>query len=477
MSIHTRIISGIVIVSAVILLVFLDWAVRDIRPQYLKSLEEPLIDTAFVLASIVERTATERMLVSADLSNAVLAAYAKPLAARIYERVKTNVDVRVYVTDSKGIVVFDSSGGDTGKDYSRWNDVLRTLAGSYGARATRADKKDPNTGMLYIAAPVRRNNAIIGVVSVGKPTGTLTLFMTNTERRIRAGVIITGSVIIILLGLFLYLSVTRPIKRLTAYARSIKDTHRTPLPRLGTDEIGTLGRTLGDMRDALEGRHYVEQFVERFTHEIQSPITAISGAAELLAAGTPPAETKRFLENIRHESQRIRAITDRLLTLASLENRRSLDAVKPVDLSSMLHEIAKSHEPTAIVRGITIDTHVPSMLAVDGDEFLLRQAVANIVQNALDFTPSGGRIVIEAAGVSRDISIVISDTGTGIPSYAVEKIFDKFYSLPRPGTGRKSTGLGLPFVREVAQLHGGRVTAANRASGGTVVTFTLPLEQ
>ncbi|MBI4979603.1 MAG: two-component system sensor histidine kinase CreC [Spirochaetes bacterium] len=472
MNIQARIITGVVIVSAVILYGFLDWTLRDIRPQYLKSLEEPLVDAAAIFASIIEHTPGES-LVSADVSNAVMSASARTLTAKIYERVKTNVDIRVYVTDARGIVVFDSTGRDTGKDYSRWNDVARTLAGGYGVRSTRSDKRDPNTSVMYVAAPIRKNGKIAGVVSIGKPTGTLKVFIANTEKRIKIGVLITGGVIILLLGLFLYVSVTRPLKKLTAYARSIKHERRNALPKLGHDEIGTLGRTLEDMREELEGRHYIEQYVERFTHEIKSPITAISGAAELLAAGTPPEDTARFIANIRNESERIRAIADRLLTLASLENRRTLEHPADVDLAVIIRDVAERFTPAAQVNGIAITADAVTAV-ISGDAFLLTQALANLVQNAIDFTPRGGNISLAITQSTAGIAVTVTDTGTGIPSYAVNRVFEKFYSLPRPATGRKSTGLGLAFVREVAELHGGSAEIRNGTAGGTAVTLHFP---
>jgi two-component system sensor histidine kinase CreC len=109
-----------------------------------------------------------------------------------------------------------------------------------------------------------------------------------------------------------------------------------------------------------------------------------------------------------------------------------------------------------------------------GDAFLLQRALSNLVRNALDFAPQDSAVEIRARTARRSVELSVRDRGPGLPDYAQSRVFEKFFSLPRPGTGRKSTGLGLAFVREVAQLHGGAARLANHPDGGAVATMTLP---
>jgi two-component system sensor histidine kinase CreC len=111
---------------------------------------------------------------------------------------------------------------------------------------------------------------------------------------------------------------------------------------------------------------------------------------------------------------------------------------------------------------------------IEGDALLLHRAVANLVDNALDFSPPGGVVRLSVASKARSVDIVVRDSGPGIPQYAEHKVFEKFYSLPRPSTRKKSTGLGLAFVREIAELHRGRVSLVNGPDGGAVATVSLP---
>jgi two-component system sensor histidine kinase CreC len=111
-----------------------------------------------------------------------------------------------------------------------------------------------------------------------------------------------------------------------------------------------------------------------------------------------------------------------------------------------------------------------------GDGFLLRQALVNLLDNALDFAPSGSTVEARALRQGDEVRFEISDRGPGVPDYAREHVFERFYSLPRPDGGSRSSGLGLPFVAQVAALHRGRVALRRRGGGGTVAELALPVD-
>jgi two-component system sensor histidine kinase CreC len=117
---------------------------------------------------------------------------------------------------------------------------------------------------------------------------------------------------------------------------------------------------------------------------------------------------------------------------------------------------------------------MPDRLTVEGNSFLLHQALENLIRNAIEFSPKGGTVTVSAAVEPGGVTVAVTDEGPGIPEYALGRIFERFYSLGRPDTGRKSTGLGLNFVREVAKSHGGKVRVANRPEGGAVAELILP---
>jgi two-component system sensor histidine kinase CreC len=141
----------------------------------------------------------------------------------------------------------------------------------------------------------------------------------------------------------------------------------------------------------------------------------------------------------------------------------------------VVREAAEALRPLWAVRRLEVHVAAPDGPQARGERFLLVQAVTNLLQNALEFTPEGGMIEMRLETAVGEARIVIEDTGPGVPDYAVERIFERFYSLARPDTGRKSTGLGLSFVREIAVLHGGEAGVANRPEGGARATLRLPL--
>ena len=202
-------------------------------------------------------------------------------------------------------VIFDSQNKqNVGADYSNWRDVHLTLRGEYGARTTREDSGDPSSKVLYVGAPVRVNGDIAGVLTIAKPTTNINTFLKSAKPQIfKVGLL--AAVVAVLLSYLVSLWVTRPIKRLTRYADDIRQGKRVEFPRLDRSEIGEMGHAFAKMQETLEGKKYVEQYVQKLTHEVKSPLSAIRGAAELLEENMPPDQRARFLNNIRHEANRI----------------------------------------------------------------------------------------------------------------------------------------------------------------------------
>jgi two-component system sensor histidine kinase CreC len=453
----------------------LSWILRDIRPQPLKAMEESLVDTAHILAAMLEgRAAVDGVPDPTDLRAVMDRAARRQFSATIYELSKSAVNLRVYVTDRRGIVVFDSDGGKAeGQDYSRWNDVYLTLHGRYGARATRTVPGDFYSTVIYVAAPVVVEDRIIGAVTVAKPTESVKLFISRTSEKVMLAGLIVG-LAVGLVSLLLAHWLTRPIKRLTAYAVAVRNGLRTALPDLGRGEMAVMGKALEEMRDALEGKQYIEEYVQALTHEIKSPLTSIRGAAELLQEEMTPESRARFLGNIQRESQRLQELVDRLLMLAQLETRKGLATAADVDLAAIAGEAAADAGPQVEQKGLAVHLRVPPGLHVRGEPFLLRLAVGNLLQNAVDFSPAGGTITLTGGSGTDGVFLAVADAGPGVPDYALERVFERFYSLQRPDTRHKSSGLGLAIVREIAGLHGGAVRLENRSEGGAVATLQFP---
>ncbi|MBD5781361.1 two-component system sensor histidine kinase CreC [Pelagicoccus sp. NFK12] len=435
---------------------------QEIQPRYLESMEESLVDTANILAAQLEYSAEREGYSSDTIEQIFRRAYERRFEAQIYSLQKESVDLEVYLTDAKGIVLFDSSDrSNEGQDFSKWIDVSRTLKGQYGARATWTSRDGEKALILYVAAPVRIDGRIQGVVTVGKPTSYVNELIARAENRFELYVVVAG-VAVLLLGALLSLWLTQPIKRLIAYANALRDGRNASYPRLFGIEANELGRAFEEMRLALEGKQYVERYVQSLTHQLKSPISGISGAAELLEGDMEEAERRKFLANVRKESERLRRIVDRMLELASVESRRALQNVETIDLSALLSEIVEAWEASARAEGIEIRIDGAKAEPIRGERFLVRQAIQNLLQNAVDFAPRGSVVLVTTEG--RELRV--EDEGPGIPDYALDKVTERFYSLVRPKTGEKSSGVGLSFVKEIMALHGGELEVGNREGGG-----------
>lgn len=476
MSRRNRVFLGILALFAALVGTLLYRVAADIDTRYRESAEDSLVDTAYLLASVIENDMRAGIFDLDRLEGAFQGAYRRRFEARIFGIVKQQVDVRAYVTDAQGHVVFDSLGQLQGMDMSEWRDVKLALAGEYGARTSLDDPARPDSSVMYVAVPLRDEDRIVGVLALGKPVASQQeRVATARQKLLSVGLITLAAFLLLLIGFSVWLA--RPLGLTGDVLRIARQeglrNHRRLLSRTGAAVRGAFV----DMRDALAGRSYTEEYIQTLTHEIKSPLAAIRGAAELMREpAMPEAERARFGANIEEQVQRLQDLADRLLELASLEKRRLLEAVDLIPVRALLGEAADLLRPQAERKGVVLQSlPVDEALRVRGDPFLLKQALVNLVANAVEFSPAGGTVTLEAAAAGGSVRLTVRDHGAGIPDYAIDHVFEKFYSLRRPDSGRKSTGLGLAFVREIAQLHGGGITVANHAQQGVIATLTLPL--
>ncbi|UNK24170.1 two-component system sensor histidine kinase CreC [Yersinia intermedia] len=473
MKIGVRLLLGYFLIVAIAGYFVIRIFVQEVKPGVRRATEGTLVDTATLLAQFARQDMLLDNVASGQLAQAFASLNLRPIGANIEGIRKDRNEYRVYLTDANGRVVFDSSGKAVGQDYSRWNDVWLTLRGEYGARSTRTNPADEQSSVMYVAAPVVAENKIIGVLSVGKPNISMAPVIKRSERKILlAGGVLLG--IALLIGLGFVWWINRSIGKLVDYAEWVAEGQVVALPAMGSSELHDLARALESMRLKLDGKAYIEQYVHTMTHELKSPLAAITGAAELLRESPPPATAQRFIVNIEQQSARIRQLVDKMLVQARLESRVDLQ-FSPLDISHILKQTFSAKEAQAVSRGICLQLKNADSAILTGDGLLLSQALTNLIDNALDFTPLGGAVILSGERHEGEYLITVEDNGSGIPDYAQEKIFDRFYSLPRADSP-KSTGLGLNFVREVAAIHRGRISLENRLSQGVIAYLTLPLD-
>ena len=472
MKIGLRILLGYLLIVGLAAWFLLAVFVQQVKPGVRLTQEDTLVDSANLLAAlVVDDVKSGNVAGSVPLAR-IAAIRQRAIDAKIGGFSKQAINERIYITDAKGIVIFDSSGLDVGRDYSRWNDVLLTLRGRYGARSTRSHQDDEASTVMHVAAPIIDDGKIIGVLTIAKPNSTVQPFVERSQKVILQRGALLLALSLLIGGVFAWW-LSRSLRKLTDYIADVEAGKKTPLPALGDNEIGTLGRALESMREKLEGKEYVEELMHTLAHELKSPIAAIQGSAELMQEDMPAAQRLHFLNNILDQNARQKQLIDKLLALVRVEKQQQIGAPARIGVRALIDQVCTDCAARLAARRLHLvvdaaDCHL------DGDALLLRQAFGNLLDNAIDFSPEGGTIALHAQARGGTLAVTISDAGAGIPDYARDRLFERFYSLPRPD-GARSTGLGLPFVREAVALHRGTVAVANGAHGGAVAVVELPL--
>ncbi len=450
-------------------------SVNEIKPAMRQSSEEILVDVANLLAETVEAEFSTAAFEESNFVNEVDDFLNRSISAKIFSVDKSNSNLRIYITDSNGIVRYYSgpeSFSKVGADYSQWNDVYLTLQGKYGARSTEDVPGNVLTSVMYVAAPIIKNDDIIGVLTVGKPGIDIQPFIDRSISNLkRHGLVILF--ISLVLGIALSYWLTRSIRGLTNYAKAVSEGKDVALPKVYDSELELLGNSMEEMRVELEGKNYVEQYVHSLTHELKSPISAINGASEIISQEMDVQDFEKLRTNIIHESSRLNDFVNRLLDLVRVEKLSVLDDLEQISIKKMIQEIIETKFSQFIAKEIEIILNANDV-SVMGDRFLLKQCVDNLLQNALDFSPKGAAVVVECTKNKSSIEVTVSDEGEGIPDYATDRIFERFYSLQRPGGTSKSSGIGLSFVKQVVQLHHGELSVLNKSPKGVIAKISLP---
>ncbi len=478
MRIGLRLLLAFFLVLGLALFVVLRVFIEEVKPGTRLAMEDSLVDAANALALVAAPDLKAGTIASGSFAQALSSLPSVDPGATIWGFRKSRIDYRITVTDARGTVVFDSRGQDLGQDHSRWNDVLRTLRGEYGARSSGESAYDADRTVMHVAAPVKDGERIIGVLTVSRPNQTLEPYIQRSRDRILnwSWVLLGLSLAI---GLLFTWWIASSLSRLRGYANAVALGERAELPRMGrlsgNTEFADLAQAVERMRLKLEDKAYVENYVHTLTHELKSPLAAIRGAAELLQEPMPEADRERFAGNIRRQTERLQQLIDRLLALADVEQLRQLRTVEPVDLAALTRELLHTAEPRLRRKDLRVQATLDEGATVRGDRFLIAQALQNLLDNAIDFSPQGGALVVAARRLDGQVDWSVRDEGPGVPDYAADRIFDRFYSLPRADTQEKSSGLGLCLVKEVSELHGGTLRIDNVADPrGCRAGWTLP---
>jgi two-component system OmpR family sensor kinase len=300
--------------------------------------------------------------------------------------------------------------------------------------------------------------------------------------RLAALLLVGGPVALVLaagVGWLISGAALRPVERMRSEAAAISASEpgrRLPVPGTG-DEVARLAETLNAMLERLEEALERERrFVDDASHEIRTPLANLRTELELaLRRSRSPEQLERAVVSAAQESERLTRLAEDLLVLARRDHGRLPVRREAVDLSEVVRAVVEGFAARAAEKGVAIDTHVPEGFLATVDPLRIRQALGNLLDNAIDHMPPGGRVTLVAAPEDGAVTFEVSDTGRGFPDGFLPRAFEPF---ARPDGARSrldgGTGLGLAIVRAVAEAHGGSAEARNRPEGGASVLLRIP---
>jgi two-component system sensor histidine kinase ChvG len=370
---------------------------------------------------------------------------------------------------------------EAGNDGRVYHEVQSALTGATDS-AERVD--DENRLVLSVAVPVRGVEAVYGVLLVSTEGGDIDDIL-RAERFTLFEVFLVAFLVMLFSSLYLAGTIAEPVKRLAAAADLVRSGAggRSDIPNFPerTDEIGDLADSLRSMTANLYDRiDAIESFAADVAHELKNPLTSLASAVEMFSRAKDDQSRARLLDIVRGDVKRIdRLITD-ISDASRLDAELSREAKQPVALSRLLSTIIEVYRMTDHAVEFVLRDDLPAGAIVRGRDERLGQVFRNLIDNAISFSPTGGKVSVTAASHDMVARITVEDEGPGIPPDNLESIFQRFYT-ERPGEnfGRNS-GLGLSIARQIIEGAGGRIYAENRApdnqqGSGARLIVELPL--
>jgi signal transduction histidine kinase len=271
----------------------------------------------------------------------------------------------------------------------------------------------------------------------------------------------------------------RPIRNLSGVARSIVDTGRfdTRVPGNKTgDELNELALLFNQMLEKIEVLiRGMKDALDNVAHDLRTPVTRLRGTAEeALRLGADRESYREALADCLEESERIMTMLNTLMDVSEAETGTMKLSLENIDLAALISEVVDLYDYVAEEKCIKLSTNAPPDLYLRGDRARLRQVLANLVDNAVKYTPIGGRIDIEAYTKGQQAVVRVKDNGIGIPIDEIPRIWDRLYRGDK-SRSQRGLGLGLSLVKAVVQAHQGHVEAAPNPSGGSLFSVYLPL--
>jgi len=347
-------------------------------------------------------------------------------------------------------------------------EVSRALSGIPGS-VVRVNASGAT--IVSVAVPIQRSKTVRGALLLSTQGGDIDQIIAK-ERFAILQVFLIAALVMVVLSVLLAGTIAEPIRRLAEAAERVRRGRRSRQEIPGftrSDEIGHLSGALREMTTSLYNRiDAIESFAADVAHELKNPLTSLRSAVETLPLAKTESSRQRLMGVIQHDVRRLDRLISDISDASRLDAELAREEAAPVDLMRLLEAVTGFENEVRRDGGakivLTIERHPMGRDAflVIGHDSRLGQVVTNLMENARSFSPPGATVRVGLRRLSQDVEIIVDDDGPGIPTHALERIFERFYTdRPEAGFGQNS-GLGLSISRQIVEAHGGTVRADNR---------------
>ena len=389
-----------------------------------------------------------------------------------------DIDTRITITSEDGAVLADSQQDPVTMDNHRDRPEL-LQANESGLGVVTRFSETLSKSMRYMAMPIDDANHQYGFIRVALPLSQIDQRLDRLRNIVMVAASLTA-IIALLLGFWIARSFAAPLSRMTNMAQLYSEgDYKQRLEIDRQDEIGELAKTLNLFAETAAQREATRRdFIANASHELKTPVTAIQGITEtLLEDASMDDETRQqFLQKVNDQSIRLSQLISDLLALSRLESSGA-DSFKNIDLKEIIEDSCKVLQFFAKEKTLSLDVRCPeNKVVISGDEESLNQLLINLLDNAIKYTPEGGKVTVQLTTNHEQVIIEVEDNGIGIELAEQKRIFERFYRVDKARSKTLGgTGLGLSIVKHIVIRHQGHIALESAPGQGSLFRVTLPL--
>lgn len=403
-----------------------------------------------------------------------------------------NPSVEVYLLDEKGTILTFDAPKEKVKVSAVSLGPINEFISSGGKKFVLGDNpRDISKPKVFSAAEVRMNNMVYGYIYVilgGEDYDSI------AERIVDSHILSLGLRGLLLslvgagaIGLVALAFVTRKLRRMTRTVNALKEgDYSQRVAVRSNDELDQLGAAFNEMADTIKSNleeltradELRRELIANVSHDLRTPLASIQGYIEtvLMKNETLSADERReYLRTILNGTERLNKLVQELFELSKLEAKQTRPKPEPFSLPELVNDLAQKFAPQAEQKGIAISTDSPKGLPlVKADIGLIERVLQNLLENAITYTPSGGKVHVVLEQRDGKVKTEVEDTGIGISNNDLPFVFNRFYQV-RTNKKPSGSGLGLAIVKKILEAHGEAISVESRVNEGTKFVFELPL--